>query len=494
MRVDFVGHATLLARQGRLSILSDPWWTGPAYRGQWYPYPFPVPERYDLTSLDAVYVSHLHEDHLHRGTLLELLETVPDTLAIIPLRYDTTLRDYLKRIGFRHVREVRSGTSFTLHRAGEEARLTLFTNLDDSLLAVEAGGEVMINTNDALHSAPREVIEEYCRIIRGRFPRVDYLFCGFGGASYFPNCLRVPGKDDVAVARAREELFLQNFALIADLLSPRFALPFAAHFVLPDERNWWISTTRLGMEPPASIARSYVRAPAIQVVDLQPGDYVEQGVVHASPYPGQREPEAVHTDVLEHYPGPHRTGSLTAEGFSDLLGDVRQRLAEAAPRLTSGERIDATLVLWDYPGEALHVVVADGQAEVTAVRSTDQPDADADVVVETRSDLVRSTMDTPFGRDLICVGYAGLVRFKSRDVMRRSPHEQLLNLLAPPQPRWRQRLQQHPARTLAFILGDPGIRQQMLRKLGGRVARRPRAAEPSLYDLGDWTDPSRAAE
>ena len=45
MRVDFVGHATLLIRHGDLALLSDPWWSGPAYRDQWYPYPFPVPER-----------------------------------------------------------------------------------------------------------------------------------------------------------------------------------------------------------------------------------------------------------------------------------------------------------------------------------------------------------------------------------------------------------------------------------------------------------------
>ena len=43
MRTDFVGHATLLVQVGELKLLSDPWWAGPAYRGQWYPYPLPVP-------------------------------------------------------------------------------------------------------------------------------------------------------------------------------------------------------------------------------------------------------------------------------------------------------------------------------------------------------------------------------------------------------------------------------------------------------------------
>src|SRR5262245_61565804 len=135
MRTDFVGHATLLVQIGDLKLLSDPWWAGPAYRGQWYPYPLPVPERYDLAQLDAVYISHAHEDHLHPGTLRALLEVAPGVEAIIPERYDPQMRDYLTRLGFTRIREVPSGASTTLRKGSDTARLTLFTHMDDSMLA-----------------------------------------------------------------------------------------------------------------------------------------------------------------------------------------------------------------------------------------------------------------------------------------------------------------------------------------------------------------------
>src|ERR671938_377100 len=123
------------------------------------------------------------------------------------------------------------------------------------------------------------LIAEYCRILRARFPKIDYLFCGFGGASYFPNCIHVPGKDDLAVARAREAFFLDNFALVARLLRPRLAFPFAAHFVLPHDQTWWISQSRLQMEAPAQTVRRL--APEVPTYDLHPGDSVENGRIHA---------------------------------------------------------------------------------------------------------------------------------------------------------------------------------------------------------------------
>src|ERR1051325_7803908 len=129
MRVDFVGHATLLVRSGGLTLLTDPWWSGPAYRGQWYPYPLPVPERYDLAKVDAVYVSHAHEDHLHAPTLRELLKVAPNAEAIVPLRYDTQMRDYLRRIGFKRIRELSGGVPARVR----DAQLTLMTHMDDSL-------------------------------------------------------------------------------------------------------------------------------------------------------------------------------------------------------------------------------------------------------------------------------------------------------------------------------------------------------------------------
>jgi hypothetical protein len=475
MRVDFVGHASLLVRQGNLSLLSDPWWSGPAYRDQWYPYPLPVPERFDLGRLDAVYISHSHEDHLHAATLRTLLAQAPDVEAIIPLRYDTQMRDYLTRIGFKRIKEVASGTPFTLRKGRDSLRLTVLTHMDDSLIGVEGSGEVLLNLNDALHSSRRELILEYCRILHGRFPRVDYLFCGFGGASYFPNCVHVPGKDDVAVARAREQFFLDNFALISHQLQPRLAFPFAAHFILPDDANWWMSAIRLEREAPSATLRRLLPNEPIAFYDLQPGDYVEDGHVHASAYAQPGPPEQARQAVRARYgPQPERP-PLDAAGFDALLAEIRNRVAERSNSL------DVALVLTDYLAQAIHV----HGTSVEPVAPEDVDALGAQLVVQTRSDLIRSTLRSPFGKDLISIGYGGQFHLRSAADLSSAPHDRFLQLLAPTQPRWREHLRERPGRTLRFLVGDASMRLAAARRLLPRHDRTS-TAERAPYDIRDW--------
>lgn len=492
MRVDFVGHATLLVRLGSLTILTDPWWSSPAYRGQWYPYPLPVPQRFDLRALDAIYISHAHEDHLHRETLADILRVTPNVLAVIPQRYDTAMRDYLHRIGFRRIREVPSGTHVDLRGGHDTARLRVFTHMDDSLLSIEFGGHVLLNANDALHASRRDVIEEYCRVLRRRLPRIDYLFCGFGGASYFPNCIHVPGKDDAFVARQREVFFLRNFALVTERLQPRQAFPFAAHFVLPDERNWWISDSRLRMEPPADTVRRIASDLRSEVLDLQPGDWVQDGVVHASPYP-RIAPDRVRRDVLARYGSAPEPKPLTTAQFEALVDAVRGRVTQRAQTMAPDERLDAEVRLWDHAAGGIRITVGDRRADVASTTST-QRTTPPDVVFATGSDLLWATMRSPFGRDLITIGYAADVRLRSSREMATNAHERLLNLLAYRQSRWRERFRKHPGRVVSFVLGDASMRYELKSKLHLGRAPSGTGAEPGLYTIGDWSDLARTPE
>jgi hypothetical protein len=97
-------------------------------------------------------------------------------------------------------------------------------------------------------------------------------------------------------------------------------------------------------------------------------------------------------------------------------------------------------------------------------------------------------MRSPFGRDLITIGYAADVQLRSSREVATSAHERLLNVLAYPQPRWRERFRQHPGRVLGFVIGDASMRHQLKAKLRLTRAARGSASERGLYAISDWAD------
>ena len=235
------------------------------------------------------------------------------------------------------------------------------------------------------------------------------------------------------------------------------------------------------MEPPAEPVRRLAPRLQSEVHDLQPGDWVEDGVVHHTPH-RPVAPDRARRDVLARYGGPTERNPITAAQFDRLVEAARARVTERALAMAPDERLDAVLRLWDYPADDIHITIADQHAVVAAAPAQQ---TEAAVVFGTRSDLLWSTMQSPFGRDLITVGYAADVRLRSRQEMATNAHERLLNVLAYPQPRWRQRFRKHPFRVLGFVLGDVSLRHELKAKLG--LARPPHSPgrERGLYTIGD---------
>jgi hypothetical protein len=479
MRIDFIGHAALLIRSGELALITDPWWVSPAYYNQWYPYPFPVPERYDLTALDALFLSHGHEDHMHEPTLKELKK---DLTLLMAKSYDSGNLGYLRELGFQDIKELPSGSSYRLRKGKNEMRISIFTYLGDSMLAVEADGQVLLNVNDALHCVRPEVIAEYCRQLRARFPRIDYLFCGFGGASYFPNCFRVPGKDDKFVAYKREELFMNNFALVSQLLEPKYAFPFAAHFILPSENNWWISRLRFEMRRPAEIFSELWPNAPVGCYDLSPGDYVENGQVVCSEPETITNIDDIRKEVLARYPTP-APEPVGAKLFAALIEKMHANAERFTNRLGKEIAFEAAIKIVDYPAQAILVKFANGQPEISTIDPVAVAKLAPTVVIEVAANILLDAMQWKYGRDLICIGYGAIVHIQSLEAMDKDIHTHLLGLITP-YPTWRERLVKHPWLCLTYMLRDTGARFALKRKLG--LTRGSRPAQNPLYALDEW--------
>jgi hypothetical protein len=106
------------------------------------------------------------------------------------------------------------------------------------------------------------------------------------------------------------------------------------------------------------------------------------------------------------------------------------------------------------------------------------------MTMETRSDLVRSTLRSPFGKDLISIGYGAQFHIRSMTDLDAALHDRILQLLAPSQPRWRQHLRERPWRTVRYVVGDPSMRYAAATSALPRTRRK--TAEPAPYAIRDW--------
>lgn len=73
-------------------------------------------------------------------------------------------------MGFSRVVEALSGQTCQI---GPDTRVTYLVCGQDAIMVIEDGDAVLVNINDALHSAADATVELYCARIRELWPRVD---------------------------------------------------------------------------------------------------------------------------------------------------------------------------------------------------------------------------------------------------------------------------------------------------------------------------------
>src|SRR5215467_898743 len=331
MKVTLIGHASILIEAGGLSILSDPWWGGPCFGAQWWNYPEPRSDLIDGRRLDYIYISHGHHDHFHPGTLRSLGKdcTVLVSKAI-------GLADPVRRLGF-SVIEVEENHELRLG-SGTVACRVMETYAQDTLMSLTDGHEVCLNLNDALHSAPAAVQAAQIARLKGLYPKIDYVFCGYGVASHFPNCYVIPGKNREATTARRQLHFNRQWAKLIHELQPRYGFPFAADVVFFEDDLFWANEPTHNSQRPTDTFRRLYPGSSVQIVDIAPGFVIEDGKVIAEVVRQPVRASELRMNFAEQIRRANRVGAVDESEIEQIATLLKSNLDSCAKYLKSYER------------------------------------------------------------------------------------------------------------------------------------------------------------
>jgi hypothetical protein len=472
MKVSFIGHASILIEAGGVSILSDPWWRGPCFGAQWWLFPKAWLEPFEDRRVDYVYISHGHHDHFHPGTLGSFAKETAFLVA-----RDIDLASSIRDLGFQVI-EVDAEQELTLPGSSVTCRI-MPTHGDDTLMAVYDGCEVCVNLNDALHSAPREIQDHFVARLKSVYPRIDYLFCGYGVASHFPNCYVIPGKNREATAARRQRYFNRQWARLVAQIEPSFGFPFAADVVFLERELFWVNVVTHNAERPQIAFKEDYPESAVNVVDIAPGFVIEAGRIARNVLRQPVEADAIEAEFAAEIKRANRYGTASVDDVSAVVALLQAKLQWCGAYLATHEndwriyirvREASNGIRFDKTGTRVSLRVAGAQDAVGC-----------DLIFTTRLSYLRWALTRPYGDEILFVGSGGIFEYATRAGVQHAFHVELMQLLrtreAAPAPRFGDQ-----PRWIFSI-------KRAVRRLLGR-------APVSLYDLSAWTvfEPARPGD
>jgi len=272
MKLKYLAHSSFLVECGATTLVFDPWLLGSAYLKQWYLWPI-APKDSEKIEADVILLSHGHEDHLHPETLRALSKKAH---VFFPFQWKEGIKPFLKHIGYKNVTEAITLRTYTVN----DVKITYLGYSLESVIVIEHKGEVLVNINDALNSNHENAANMLLEKIKSKWPKIDYLLSGWSGASYFPNQVKYPGKNDVEIGKIREQYFANNFFRFTNYLQPKCAVNTPSGFILLKKNDQWINHVKFPRTKLDEYYKKYfTHTDATTFFAPFPGDVIENGVM-----------------------------------------------------------------------------------------------------------------------------------------------------------------------------------------------------------------------
>jgi UDP-MurNAc hydroxylase len=211
--IQYLGHAGFIVSSAGVRLLVDPWFY-PAFLGSW----FPFPDNRDLLSdvaggdFDALYLSHMHEDHFDERLLQQLDR---DLTVLVPKYRSKVMVRRLHDMGFANLVVLGHEEQHKLADGFMVTMLLDTSHKEDSGLLFDLNGFRFLDLND-------------CNTPLSELPTgIDLMAAQYSGAMWYPNCYAYP--PDVMARKVSEvrASLLETLILKIQLTEAKSYLPSA---------------------------------------------------------------------------------------------------------------------------------------------------------------------------------------------------------------------------------------------------------------------------
>jgi hypothetical protein len=455
MKIKYVSHACMYIETADSKIVIDPWFQGPAYQQQWNVFPKPVDTDF-IKDVDHIIITHGHEDHLHADTLRLFPR---NTKILYPYQWKDSAVAFLKELGFHNIQECLSLEAIQLTAT---TRITFVANSLDAIVVVEDDGEIMVDLNDALNAHHKKIIWWLTASLKERWPKIDYLVCGLGGAGYFPNTVHFRGKDDREIGLLRERFLAHKFCELVRELQPDHVVSFVPGFALLDEKKQWINEARFDREHLSAYYREHFdNDSSVNFLHPLPGDIIAGQAMQAlspyySLYATMTVPEIIRQQYAQEMKAYNEADRVDEQRAKDVFLSLSHFLPSAARAFPVEvlSLVDFDLYLTDMQADPYFHIYYDREG-LTAVRG---PSAckSANLRIETKTKHLEFSMQNEWGGDVFMIGYAADIFIIDELALANNLDIVSLRLLCR-FPYASQELIKNPFRGLRFIASNPGL-------------------------------------
>ncbi|ABX12059.1 MBL fold metallo-hydrolase [Nitrosopumilus maritimus] len=226
MFVRFLGQACTLIETNNFRIIVDPWIVGPCNVNTWYTLRRePATKKNIPTDVDAIYISHEHEDHFQAESLCQFDKKTQIYICNFPTN---RFHNAIKELGFSNITVL---DSWKPEKINEGLEITSIKNPDlmfeDSALLIKSKeGTVFCQTDCKM---------DFESLKKVNAAKPDIGFFMYSVANWYPDAYNYSKEKRDEIAIKRKDNKINGFVNYVNTIKPKFAIPYAGGPLFPHE-------------------------------------------------------------------------------------------------------------------------------------------------------------------------------------------------------------------------------------------------------------------